>query len=84
MDKKKIIEEMTLEEKAAFLTGKDFWQTKDYERFGIKPMFLADGPHGIRRQAAASDHLWLNASIPATCFPTALPGKAPPPQDVFA
>ena len=34
-------------------------------------LFLSDGPHGIRKQAKAADHLGLNASIPATCFPTA-------------
>ncbi|MBR1891353.1 MAG: glycosyl hydrolase, partial [Clostridia bacterium] len=71
MDKKAIIEKMTLEQKASFLTGKDFWQSVDFEEFGIKSMFLSDGPHGIRKQAAAADHLGLNVSIPATCFPTA-------------
>ena len=66
-----LIAKMTLEEKAALLTGKDFWQTKDYPEYGITTMFLSDGPHGIRKQAAAADHLGLNKSIPATCFPTA-------------
>ncbi|MBP5177267.1 MAG: glycoside hydrolase family 3 C-terminal domain-containing protein, partial [Clostridia bacterium] len=71
MDKKSIIEKMTLEQKAAFLTGKNFWETWDFEEFGIKNMSLSDGPHGVRKQAAAADHLGLNQSIPATCFPTA-------------
>ena len=71
MDKEKIISQMTLEEKAEMLTGKDFWSTKDFPNFGIRSLFLSDGPHGLRKQAAASDHLGLNASIPATCFPTA-------------
>ena len=62
---------MTLEEKAEMLTGKDFWSTKDFPNLGIRSLFLSDGPHGLRKQAAASDHLGLNASIPATCFPTA-------------
>ena len=71
MDKQKIIKELTVRQKADLLTGKDFWQTKDYSELGVPSLFLSDGPHGIRKQAAAADHLGLNASIPATCFPTA-------------
>ncbi|MRH41625.1 glycosyl hydrolase [Aquibacillus halophilus] len=66
-----IIKKMTIEEKASLMSGKDFWQTQDIERLGIKNIFLADGPHGIRKQAEAADHLGLNESLPATCFPTA-------------
>ncbi|WP_404332242.1 beta-glucosidase [Mesobacillus maritimus] len=71
MKYKNLISKMTLEEKASLMSGKDFWQTQNIDRLGINNMFLADGPHGIRKQAAAADHLGLNASIPATCFPTA-------------
>lgn len=66
-----IIEKMTLEEKAAFLSGKNVWQTRDFPRLHIPSIFCSDGPHGIRKQAGAGDHLGLNASLPATCFPTA-------------
>ncbi|MBS5938223.1 glycoside hydrolase family 3 C-terminal domain-containing protein [Clostridium sp.] len=71
MKYKELIGKMTLEEKASLMSGKDFWQTQEIEQLGIKNMFLADGPHGIRKQTAAADHLGLNPSNPATCFPTA-------------
>lgn len=67
----KIINQMTLEEKALMMSGKNTWETVDFEKYGIPSMAMSDGPHGLRRQAGAGDHLGLNASLPATCFPTA-------------
>ena len=66
-----IIDQLSLKEKASLISGKDFWQTMNIDRIGLPSAFLSDGPHGVRRQAAAADHLGLNASIPATCYPTA-------------
>ena len=66
-----LIDKMTLAEKAAFLSGKSEWESRDYKRLGIPSIFCSDGPHGIRKQAGAGDHLGLNASLPSTCFPTA-------------
>ncbi len=71
MEKKEIVRQMTLREKADFLTGKAFFKTVDYPQYGIRGMYLSDGPHGLRKQAEAADHLGLHKSIPATCFPTA-------------
>ena len=68
-DIKKIISQMTLEEKAGMCSGLDFWHTKAVERFGIPSIMVTDGPHGLRKQAEAADHLGLNKSVPATCFP---------------
>lgn len=71
MEIKKIVQEMTLEEKCYLLSGKDFWQTRSVERLGVPSVTLADGPHGVRKQEGASDQLGLNGSLPATCYPTA-------------
>jgi len=62
---------MTLEEKASLMSGANFWNTKPVERLGIPGMMLTDGPHGLRKQGGKADHLGLNKSIPATCYPTA-------------
>ena len=70
-DVKGIIREMTLEEKAGMCSGKDFWHLKGVERLGIPEVMVSDGPHGLRKQAAEADHLGLNESIKAVCFPTA-------------
>ena len=71
MDAKEIISKLTLMEKAALLSGKNEWESRDIPRLGIQSITFSDGPHGLRRQEGAGDHLGLNASLPATCFPTA-------------
>lgn len=71
MDVKKILSQMTLEEKAALCQGSDFWHTTGVERLGVPSMMVSDGPHGLRKQDQAGDHLGINDSIKAVCFPTA-------------
>ncbi|MGB9681832.1 MAG: beta-glucosidase [bacterium] len=66
-DIKKIVSQMTLEEKASLCSGLDMWHTKSIERLGIPSIMMTDGPHGLRKQAGEA---FFN-SIPATCFPTA-------------
>ena len=70
-DVKSIIRELSLEQKCALLSGGDTFQSRGLPQFGIPSIWLSDGPHGVRKQAGASDHLGINPSEPATCFPTA-------------
>lgn len=67
---REIISSMTLEEKAGLCSGADFWWTKGIERAGIPAVMVADGPHGLRKQDEGADHLGINDSIKAVCFPT--------------
>ena len=71
MDIKAVISQMTLEEKCSLLSGADFWHTKGVERLGVKPIMVSDGPHGLRKQDDQADHLGINDSIKAVCFPAA-------------
>lgn len=71
MDIKALISQMTLEEKAGLCSGADFWHTKAVERLGIPATMVSDGPHGLRKQDQAADHLGVNDSIEAVCFPAA-------------
>ena len=66
-----LIQALTLKQKVALLSGRDIWSTYPIPQQDIPAMYLSDGPHGVRKQLGASDHLGLNASQPATCFPTA-------------
>ncbi len=72
MDKiKDLISKLTLSEKASLCSGADFWHTKAVERLGIPQVMVSDGPHGLRKQDENADHLGVNESIKAVCFPAA-------------
>jgi len=68
---KNLISQMTLKEKASMCSGLNFWYLQGIERLGIPSIMVTDGPHGLRKQAGEADHVGLNESVPATCFPTA-------------
>ncbi len=75
---------MTLKEKIAFCTGKDFWNTKKLPRLGIDSIKMSDGPHGLRCQGENTDMLGINKSFPATCFPTAVTAGASWNRELYA
>ncbi len=66
---RELVSKMTLEEKAAMCSGADFWHTETMERLGIPASMVSDGPHGLRKQDDKADHLGVNESIKAVCFP---------------
>ena len=65
-----IIKSLSLEQKCALLSGGTVFTTRALPGKGIPAITLSDGPNGVRKQAGAADHLGLNPSVPATCFPT--------------
>jgi beta-glucosidase len=70
-DIKDLVSQMTLEEKASLCSGLNFWYLKGIDRLDIPSIMVADGPHGLRKQAGNADQVGLTNSVPATCFPTA-------------
>lgn len=64
------IEALSLEQRASLGGGAAFWKSRTLP--GVPEMILTDGPHGVRYQSAATDHLGLAGSDPATCFPPAV------------
>ena len=68
---KKQLQALTLEQKCALLSGATTFGTRALPKNNIPSITLSDGPNGVRKQAGAADHLGLNPSVPATCFPTA-------------
>ena len=71
MKNAEIIAKLNLEQKCALLSGAGTFTTRGCPKAGVPSITLSDGPNGVRKQAGTADHLGLNPSVPATCFPTA-------------
>ena len=67
-----LIAKMTLQQKADFCSGKDFWHLQDNEELGLPSIMVCDGPHGLRKKKEKKEKGELMSSKPATCFPTAV------------
>lgn len=65
-----LISQLTLQEKASLCSGRDDWSTQPIERLNIPWIWVADGPHGVRR-APATNKPGYGDQMSATCFPTA-------------
>jgi beta-glucosidase len=67
-----LVAQMSVAAKASLMSGSSFWDLQPIEEFGLSKVMVSDGPHGLRKQGAKSDHMGLSAAVPATCFPTAV------------
>ena len=63
--------QLSLQQKARIVTGKDFWTSQDYPEIGIPSVRFSDGPNGLRMQRDSADNFGIGKSLPATCFPCA-------------
>jgi beta-glucosidase len=67
-----LVARMSVDEKASLMSGASFWHLQALEAHDLPPIMVSDGPHGLRKQGNQADHMGLTASVPATCFPTAV------------
>ena len=67
-----LVQQLGNAEKARLCTGRTFWELHGVERLGLPSLWVTDGPHGLRKQQGDSDHIGLNDSVPAICFPPAV------------
>jgi beta-glucosidase len=65
-----LVRELTLEEKAKLVVGRDFWTTEPIERLDIPSVWVSDGPTGLRKPAVSTSIGMADDTLPATCFPT--------------
>lgn len=66
---------MSLEQKAAFVSGYDYWHLEEAPELGLPKIMITDGPHGLRKanpdKKSSTGGIGLGNSVPATCFPPA-------------
>ncbi len=67
-----LVARMSVDEKASLMSGSTFWHLQPLAQYELPQIMVSDGPHGLRKQGNQADHMGLTASVPATCFPTAV------------
>ncbi|MCB1690448.1 MAG: glycoside hydrolase family 3 C-terminal domain-containing protein [Halioglobus sp.] len=67
-----LVQQLSNAEKAKLCSGRTFWELHGVERLQLPSLWVTDGPHGLRKQQGDSDHIGLNNSVPAICFPPAV------------
>ncbi len=70
MKHSEIVSKMTLEQKANFVSGYDYWHLEECPELGLKKIMITDGPSGLRKKNEKGDGVGLGNSVPATCFPS--------------
>lgn len=74
MKHSEIVTKMILEQKAAFVSGLNYWYLQSAPELGLPKIMMTDGPHGLRKQNTEKrpDGIGLGNSVPSTCFPPAV------------
>jgi beta-glucosidase len=70
-DVKKVLAELSLEEKISLLSGAGDFHTQSIERVGLPSFYMSDGPHGLRKQEQDNGLESTSSIVKAVCFPAA-------------
>ena len=62
MKLKKVISNLSLEQKVSLLSGFDNWHTPDIKKYGIPKIKMSDGPNGVRGDSSTKQS--------SACFPS--------------
>ncbi|HAL74738.1 MAG TPA: glycosyl hydrolase, partial [Clostridiales bacterium] len=77
---KAIVAQMTLEEKAALCSGDTDWTTSGVPRLGVPPIWVSDGPYGLRKETTVgideASGQPIKETVPAICFPAGVTSAA--------
>ena len=67
-----LLPRLTLEEKVSLVHGKDNWTSGGVPRLGLPPLWMDDGPMGVREEGNGSYNLTGGSDDAATAMPANL------------